>query len=133
MQRKDTSSNVGRKLNKGFGKRKISHMIVVKLFTTTEVLNETYKESWHFFPKEMSIAAGFVLSIKRRQYTTDKKQKGFPFTNETLCQVMKILVPHYCLLDDVTIFLMERYSELKLDWLKRRKKEKKNHTTTSSC
>lgn len=86
-----------------------------------------------FFPKEMSIAAGFVLSIKRRQYTTDKKQKGFPFTNETLCQVMKILVPHYCLLDDVTIFLMERYSELKLDWLKRRKKEKKNHTTTSSC
>lgn len=24
-------------------------MIVVNLFTTTEVLNETYKESWHFF------------------------------------------------------------------------------------
>lgn len=38
---------------------------------------------------------------------------------------MKILVLHYCLLDDVTIFLMERYSELKLDWLERRKKEKK--------
>lgn len=28
-----------------------------------------------FFSKEMSIAAGFVLAIKRRPYTTDKNTR----------------------------------------------------------